>query len=194
MRWPGAEKLRGVNRGLHYHFDWAATLIDRLGGSVPSLWDGQSFAPALEEAKDGGREFLVLSQGAWAAQRGVRFRFEKADWLMLRTYHDGFKDFGPVTLFNLSDDPHEQNDLSGSRADIVGRASRLLEDWRTGMNRRSDSDVDPLVTVMKEGGPFHCLGELPAYLERLRSTGREAAADALAGRHPAPPPRRKSLN
>ena len=113
---------------------------------------------------------------------------------MLRTYHDGFKDFGPVTLFNLSDDPHEQNDLSGSRADIVGRASRLLEDWRTGMNRRSDSDVDPLVTVMKEGGPFHCLGELPAYLERLRSTGREAAADALAGRHPAPPPRRKSLN
>ncbi|TGQ53136.1 sulfatase, partial [Mesorhizobium sp. M4B.F.Ca.ET.211.01.1.1] len=78
--------------------------------------------------------------------------------------------------------------------DVVDHASRLLEDWRTTMARRSDSDVDPLVTVIREGGPFHCLGELPGYLERLRRTGRAAAASELEQRHPAPPPRRQSLN
>ncbi|TIU17097.1 MAG: sulfatase, partial [Mesorhizobium sp.] len=26
IRWPGAGDMRGVNAGLHYHFDWAATL------------------------------------------------------------------------------------------------------------------------------------------------------------------------
>lgn len=113
---------------------------------------------------------------------------------MLRTYHDGYKDFGPVALFNLSEDPHEQNDLAASRPDIVDHASRLLEDWRTEMAVSGDSDVDPLVTVMREGGPFHTKGELPAYLKRLRATGREAAAAALEARHPAPASRRRSLN
>ncbi|TGV74632.1 sulfatase, partial [Mesorhizobium sp. M00.F.Ca.ET.158.01.1.1] len=127
---------------------------------------------ALAAGEEGGRDFLVLSQGAWAVQRGVRFRLDGADWLMLRTYHDGYKDFGPVSLFNLSEDPHEQHDLSSSRGDVVDHASRLLEDWRTTMARRSDSDVDPLVTVIREGGPFHSLGELPGYLERMRRTGR----------------------
>ena len=194
IRWPGTDAPRGVNQGLHYHFDWAATLVDRLGGTVPPVWDGRSFAPALRAGQDGGRDFLVLSQGAWAVQRGVRFRLEAADWIMLRTYHDGYKDFGPVTLFNLSEDPHEQNDLAASRPDIVDHASRLLEDWRTGMAVSGDSDVDPLVTVMREGGPFHTKGELPAYLKRLRATGRETAATELEARHPAPAPRRRSLN
>lgn len=158
------------------------------------MWDGRSFAPALQSGQDGGRDFLVLSQGAWAVQRGVRFRLEADDWIMLRTYHDGYKDFGPVALFNLSEDPHEQNDLAASRPDIVAHASQLLEDWRTVMAVSGDSDVDPLVTVMREGGPFHTKGELPAYLKRLRATGRGAAAAALEARHPAPEPRRRSLN
>jgi hypothetical protein len=40
------------------------------------------------------------------------------------------------------------------------------------------------MTVIAEGGPFHCRGELRAYLERLRATGRGDHADALAARHP----------
>jgi hypothetical protein len=59
---------------------------------------------------------------------------------------------------------------------------------------KSDGDADPLVTVMREGGPFHTRGELPAYLERLRATGRVEAAAALEKRHLEPPPRRRSLN
>jgi len=35
---------------------------------------------------------------------------------------------------------------------------------------------------------------LPAYIERLRKTGRQAAAAELEKRHPAPPARRQSLN
>jgi arylsulfatase A-like enzyme len=194
IRWPGAEDFHGVNRGMHYHFDWAATLVDRLGGKVPALWDGRSFAGALAAGEDGGRDFLVLSQGAWSAQRGVRFRVDGADWLMLRTYHDGYKDFGPVSLFDLTNDPHEQRDIAGMRADVVACGSALLEDWRTEMALKAEKDVDPLVTVIREGGPFHCRGELPAYLDRLRSTGREAAAAALEARHPAPPPKRQSFN
>lgn len=124
----------------------------------------------------------------------MRFRLESADWLLLRTYHDGYKDFAPVSLFNLTDDPHEQHDLSAVRADVVGHAERLLEAWHGEMMFKSETDIDPLMTVMREGGPYHTRGELPAYLARLRATGRADAATALEARHPAPPPRQRSLN
>jgi hypothetical protein len=39
--------------------------------------------------------------------------------------------------------------------------------------------------VRAEGGPFHVRRHLPAYLDRLRATGRARWADVLAERHPA---------
>ena len=48
----------------------------------------------------------------------------------------------------------------------------------------SDHDVDPMMTVLREGGPFHTRGRLPAYLERLRSTNRGQHADRLESLHP----------
>jgi choline-sulfatase len=46
------------------------------------------------------------------------------------------------------------------------------------------TDVDPMMTVLREGGPFHTRGNLPRYLERLRLTGREIHAERLAKIHP----------
>ena len=48
------------------------------------------------------------------------------------------------------------------------------------MMRSATHAVDPLATVLAEGGPFHMRGELPAYLARLRETGRGALAERLA--------------
>jgi arylsulfatase A-like enzyme len=184
VRWPGVFQAGSVNRGLHYHFDWAATLVDKLGGKVPARWNGRSFASALAAGEEGGRDFLVTSQGAWAAQRGVRFRHAGKDWLMMRTYHDGYKDIGPFSLFDLTSDPHEEHDVAEREPAIVDHAMRLLDEWRGTVMAESGQTVDPLMTVIAEGGPFHCRGELKAYLERLRATGRGDHADALAARHP----------
>lgn len=194
IRWPGSSLLQGVDDKLHYHFDWAASLIDLLGGTIPAQWDGKSFVENDGASLGPGRDYLVLSQGAWAVQRGVRFGFENRDWLMLKTYHDGYKDFGPFSLFNLSDDPHEEADVGEARPDVLAHGELLLAAWQMEMLKKSDTDVDPLATVMREGGPFHTRGELPAYLERLRATGRGAAAARLEARHPAPPEKRATLN
>jgi choline-sulfatase len=40
-----------------------------------------------------------------------------------------------------------------------------------------------LMIVLREGGPFHTRGALPAYLKRLRETGRGHHAGRLAARH-----------
>lgn len=163
---------------LHYQYDWAATLIELLGGTVPGNWDGVSFAPDFGEG-GAGRPYLVLSQNAWACQRSVRFD----DYLCLRTYHDGFKDLAPVLLFNVVEDPHEQVNLAPERPDLINVALAHLAEWQQEMAKRSPADVDPMWTVLQEGGPYHVRGDLDVYVERLRATGRPHHADRLLATH-----------
>jgi hypothetical protein len=60
----------------------------------------------------------------------------------------------------------------------------LLAEWSAEVIRTSRQDVDPMMTVLREGGPFYTRGRLPAYLQRLRDTGRTAHAARLAAQHP----------
>ena len=180
VRWPGLTDEPRVDRALHYHYDWAATLIELVGGQVPDNWDGRPFTAAFRQSREEGRPYLVVSQNAWSCQRSVRFD----DYICLRTYHDGYKQLEPVMLFDLANDPHEQHDLAAERPDLVDRAMGMLAEWHHEMAATSRHNVDPMMTVLREGGPFHTRGELPAYLERLRATGRAHHAERLAARHP----------
>jgi arylsulfatase A-like enzyme len=185
---PGVES--GVVRGLHYSVDLAPTVTELVGGDVPESWDGRSFADVLTSGSDDGREFLVLSQGTWACQRAVRWD----DWLLLRTYHDGFKHFAPVELYDLDEDPHETTDLARERPAVVREGLALLEDWHS---RRTMEDAlgvnggnpegaralrDPLFEVVREGGPWYTRDNLESYASRLRETGREGHAREIERR------------
>jgi len=182
VRWPGVDSR--VDTALHYNFDWAAALITELGGEVPANWDGQPFTLASSPGSEQGRPYLVLSQGAWACQRSVRFRCDGQDYLCIRTYHDGHKQLEPVMLFDLTQDPHEQHDLAPEHPELVAYAMSLLTEWQADMMNSAETDVDPMMTVLREGGPFHTRGNLPRYLARLRATGRASHAERLAKIHP----------
>jgi len=146
-----------------------------------------SFAPTLTDGGSDGREFLVTGQGAWACQRGVRWD----DWLLLRTYHDGWKDFDAVELYDLAEDPHETEDLARERTDVVRAGLAYLQTWRgeTGLDAAVGRNggnpdaprglVDPLLEEVREGGPTYLRGNLTAYAERLRATDREAHAEYI---------------
>jgi arylsulfatase A-like enzyme len=183
VRMPHAERAGRVDEALHYHFDWAATVIELSGGAVPRSWDGVSFASGFRAGRESGREFIVTSQGAWACQRGVRFTREGHNYFWLETYHDGYKRFPPSMLFDLDRDPHETTDIADREPQISAHAAALLVEWQRRMMILSEHDVDPLMTVMREGGPFHCQGSLPAYIERLRKTGRSSHAALLAEKY-----------
>jgi hypothetical protein len=126
-----------------------------------------------------GRPYLVVSQAAWSCQRGVRFD----NWMLIRTYHDGLKDFPELMLFDVDQDPHETTDLARVRPDVVGTGIQLLEAWVAEQLVTSDDPTDPMWQVIHEGGPFHTRGQLDHCLEALRQTGRYEAADRLAQRH-----------
>lgn len=182
VRWPEVTTSR-TDEALHYQFDWGATLVELAGATIPANWDGESFASAFREGRERGRDHLVLSQCAHAAQRSVRFDHAGEKYLYLRSYHDGYKMIEPVMLFNLTRDPHEQEDLAERQPDMARRGAGVLNDWTARMMRSTSADVDPLMTVLREG-PLHVRGSLPKYLRRLRATGRAHHAQRLAERHP----------
>jgi arylsulfatase A-like enzyme len=176
VRWPGVTDAMAGRAfdALHYQNDCAATFVELAGGRVEN-WDGESFAGFLRAGRDEGRDSLVLSQGAWCVQRGVRW----GDWLLLRTWHDAWHDYPPEMLFNVACDPHEQQDLASERPDLVREGVAKLAAWRGRMLERGCGD--PLDTVLAEGGSLHAR-EAGHYLERLRATDRASLAEKFATR------------
>ncbi|MEM6391371.1 MAG: sulfatase [Planctomycetota bacterium] len=191
-----------VDDGLHYHLDFAPTLLELIDGSTdgcPEVWDGVSMAATARDGTPAGRHDLVVSQCAHVAQRGVRFDEGEHRWMYVRTYQDGFFDFPQEMLFDLATDLHEQDDLAPTQPDVCAQAAWRLTRWHDTqmhkMTRFGADVVDPLWTVVQEGGPFHgCLheqrgqpgldkGGVHAYLARLEATGRADGAASLRQKH-----------
>ncbi len=165
-----------VDEALHYHLDLPPTLLEWMGREAPAGWDGRSYASALTDGgTSGGHPYIVVSQMAWACQRSVRFDH----WLLVRTYDPGLKDFPPVMLFDIAQDPHETKNVAEDYPEVRDRGLALLEEWHARQMSTSPAGVDPLWTVMREGGSFHTRAQLDAYCERLRNTGRAELANRL---------------
>lgn len=175
-----------VDENLHYHFDIAATIVEWAGGKIANNWDGISHANNWKDhTVRSGRDYLVLSQGAWSCQRGVIFE-QQDKYLYLDTLHDGLHGFDDNMLFNLSTDPHEEKNIAQKMTEHTNTATKHLFTWMKSrwLNGVKDNTaLDPLLTVMQEGGPKHVRGELHDYLLRLRATGRGHWADILEKRH-----------
>jgi len=76
VRWPDVtDSQPGTSDGcLFYSIDMAATTLEWAGCDVPADWDGLSFAGDFIEGKSRhSRDYLVLSQLAWCAQRSARW-------------------------------------------------------------------------------------------------------------------------
>ncbi|MBW2053944.1 MAG: sulfatase [Deltaproteobacteria bacterium] len=178
LKVPGVTDGGRVDQALHYQADLSATVLEFLGYNVPPLWDGVSFAESFKTGGTEGRSELIISNNAWACQRSVVWD----KWLAIRTYHTGFKAFPEYMLFDLEADPHETANLAREHPDVLQEGMRKLEKWTADMLRSSEQTVDPLWTVISEGGSFHANENSPvfaAYLERLRQTDRSFYADWL---------------
>ncbi len=186
VKWPGCRAGAADDR-LILNLDLAPTMADLLSQPSWHRWDGTSYAPVLRGEPAETREYVVLSQCAHVCQRSVRF----GDYLYIRTYHDGFHLFPDEMLFDIANDFHEQHNLAEARPDLCAVACRHLVEWHGMMMATSDSDADPMWTVIREGGPYHTVGQLDAYCRRLEQTDRAAEAGRLRIRH-APHGRSKS--
>ena len=174
LKWPGGMKGH-TDPGFHYSLDILPTMAELLHVKPWDQWDGQSYADTVLTGKNQGRDSLVLSQMAHVCQRSARF----GDWLYIRTHHDGFHLFDDEMLFNIKADPHEQQDVKELHPEICLQGAKIILEWQEEQMKKSASPIDPMYTVLHEGGPYHTRGYLDTYIKRLEDTGRTAGAAAL---------------
>lgn len=142
----------GIRDQLVTNVDLAPTLADIAGFDAPRAWHGRSLKPLLTDTNAGWRDHIVCGHGLYTVQRTVR----TTDWKLIRTYHPGT--WGHVLpelqLFDMNNDPWEQNDVSGDNPELVKELSlkrkRFVDDY-------IGRDSDPLMRVA-EDGPIGSMG------------------------------------
>ncbi len=125
MTWP-----KRLPRGVDYDqpastLDLLPTFVSAAGGTVPAdaELDGVDLLPYLLGEKE-GRPHETLY---W--KKDVRAAIRDGDWKLLR-----FTD-RPAELFNLADDPGEQNNLAASHPEVVRRLFKKLFAWEVTLER-----------------------------------------------------------
>jgi len=123
VNWPGVVPAGQVISEPTHTLDWAVTLIRLAGGEVDSAWDlhGLDMWPAIQGQRStlsqGSPARLFWRQGRWTAYR-------EGDWKLLQQPNGG------LSLFNLADDPQEQNDRAADEPEVFERLKRGMEAQR----------------------------------------------------------------
>lgn len=178
IKWPESP-MNVVDSEFRLNLDIVPTIADLLGHEHYSKWDGKSYAKILKGEQADGYEAVILSQCAHVCQRSARF----GDYIYIRTIHGGYHLFEKEMLFNVKTDKHQTKNLINELPEIAAKGAKYILDWEYEMMISSSSDIDPMWTVMREGGPAESRGRLEKYIQRLRETDREFGIELLKERY-----------
>ena len=127
-RWPGKIEAKTQSDHLSAHYDMPATLAEIAGVAFDTENDGISIVPTLMQSKDkqaqhphlfwdfkgyGGQ--LAVRQGNWKAIKRNLVKNPKAE----------------LELYNLENDPGEQEDLAKAYPDIANALEKIMRDDRS---------------------------------------------------------------
>lgn len=146
VRWPNVAKKGHKCNSLLYNVDFAPTICDILGYSIPEDWDGISFKKNLEARNGLEREYLVWDHGLYTVQRAVRTR----DYLMIRTYDDFGYGMQPLELYQITKDPYQTENLVTRCPDVVEKCNSLLQEWLYEQQMKGKIVFDPLLKILAE--------------------------------------------
>lgn len=137
--WAGTLAPGEVDQPVHAT-DWMPTLCGLAGAEVENAqWDGADVWPVLA-----GRKRALDDREIFWNFRGDSFGLLRGDWKLIA--RGGEPEPDGCELFNLADDPYEQQDRAAERNDLV---TDMLEGVRRqrrldGASKRPDAD-DPMV-------------------------------------------------
>ncbi len=176
IKWPGITKDSKCDEFV-YQLDLAPTLCEMLNISIPSKWDGKSFADAVKGKDFKGWDYLVCGHGIYTLQRAVRSK----DYLMVKTYHPGLYPIDePYWLFDMKKDPHMTRNIASEKPDVLEKHKKMLEEWKKEQQPKHEPDPDPMEYRTKYGEFQYFTPE--QMIERLKKTGREDKIEELKKR------------
>lgn len=136
----------GCRDQLITNVDIAPTILEFAGIDPPEKWQGKSLLPIIEQQNDSWRDYIVLEHGLHTVQRAIR----TSKWKLIRTYHPGMykEELSRYQLYNLNEDPWEQNDISEEHQAIIDELERDMATW---VEHHVGPDGDSLRELARDG-------------------------------------------
>lgn len=147
IRYPKKVKAGNVIDALVYSQDIIPTIWE-IAGAASNDTDFQSLMPLIKGEVDSIHPFLVCDHGLYTSTRAVI----QKEWKLLLTYtpgYFGYQLYPPLSLYNLSFDPHEAKDIAKENPEVVKDLLNNLQGWlhKSGFNFEND----PMVALGNKG-------------------------------------------
>ncbi len=125
--WPGKIEAGTTNNHISAFWDMMPTFAELAGVKIPENIDGVSMLPTLLGEK-GQQEHDYLY---WEFhEKGGRKALRKGDWKLVN-YNVNKPEKTTVELYNLIDDPGEENNVAAAHPGLVEELTKLMEGART---------------------------------------------------------------
>jgi arylsulfatase A-like enzyme len=127
VRWPGKIKAASKSDHISAFWDFLPTVTDLIDAPAPDNIDGISFLPTLLGEK--GQEKHEYMYWEFHEKNG-RLAIRQGDWKLIR--YDVFSpDKTTTELYNLMEDPGEENNVATENPELTQKLLDLLESART---------------------------------------------------------------
>jgi arylsulfatase A-like enzyme len=125
--WPGKIKAGTTNNHISAFWDMMPTFAELAGAKTPENIDGISMLPTIL-GKDGQNQHDYLY---WEFhEKGGRKALRKGDWKLVN-YNVNKPEKTTIELYNLIDDPGEENNVADSHPELVKELTKLINSART---------------------------------------------------------------
>lgn len=140
VRWKGNVQPGTSSNQLLAFWDVLPTVCDAAGVSVPQGIDGISFMPLLRGEEQPKHDYLYwesLEKSHMGIDKGRKQAVTKDDWKLIR-----FLGANRIELYNLKEDPAEENNLAEAHPDKVRALTQLLNEAHTPSARFPLLDIE----------------------------------------------------
>lgn len=124
VRWPGVVEAGRTTDHLSGFQDVLPTMAELVGQPAPKRIDGLSFLPTIKgnARQQKQHEYLYIEFCKGNDQQIYSQAVRQGDWKAYRQVKQSLQ------LFNLTDDPYEQNDLAKENPEVAKRMARYMDE------------------------------------------------------------------
>jgi arylsulfatase A-like enzyme len=127
IRYPGAVPAGKRIAGYNQHKDLVPTIFELAGLKKPrgTSFDGQSLMPMVRGEVASHESEFYITECTWMRKHGWR----TPQWKLIVALEPDFHFKPPVELYNLIEDPDENENLADSHPDIVKTLKKRMTSW-----------------------------------------------------------------
>ena len=147
LRLPGVLPAGKRVSGYAQHQDLTPTILEILGLDEDLPFDGRSLLPLIDGSRASNWSEFYLTECTWMRKHGWR----TPEWKLIIALEPDFHFKPEVELYNLIEDPDENNNLAEERPEVVTYLRARMETW---IKKREEAEgvTNPMYTNLNWHG------------------------------------------